>query len=396
MDYADQMTYSNHPPAYDGYGYNHDNNQFQKQSAETRMYENQQEESTNMDYADQMTYSNHPPAYDGYSYNHDNNQFQKQSAETPRYGGDIVSTPSTNFLGYQNYEDNRNPNQVYSDNAGNGHNAYSKQTSYHDYGNELYQDNQGNSNFPQTYTNQQNNYDDYSSDYNTYKDNISPRRMRGGKSSYHSAHTKKGVRHIPVVLKKKSKNSKKIVGVYKGFYIPNGTQLYGKFVDLKSCKKACELTPTCFSADFNPWVKKCYIHSNLTACKTIKASKHSIHFKKVFCDIVHTPRGLVTLGIQIFKGIKMHTIKDLRSCLKKCVTMGGGIAPKNSATSIGSTPQICFGIDFDFETWSCYLHIRTTSSFTSLCMVENTITTSKQSVAHPTTVNILICPISKN
>lgn len=76
----------------------------------------------------------------------------------------------------------------------------------------------------------------------------------------------------------------KIIAVDKGFYIPGGTQLYGKFLTLKSCMKACALAPSCFSADYNPWLRKCYQHSNYTACNTRKSHSQFVHFSKVPCS----------------------------------------------------------------------------------------------------------------
>jgi len=83
----------------------------------------------------------------------------------------------------------------------------------------------------------------------------------------------------------------KIIAVDKGFYIPGGTQLYGKFLSLKRCMKACALAPSCFSADYNPWLRKCYQHSNYTACNTRKSHSQFVHFSKVPCSkfsVVHT------------------------------------------------------------------------------------------------------------
>ena len=78
--------------------------------------------------------------------------------------------------------------------------------------------------------------------------------------------------------------SVKIIAVDKGFYIPGGTQLYGKFLSLKHCMKACALAPSCFSADYNPWLRKCYQHSNYTACNTRKSHSQFVHFSKVPCS----------------------------------------------------------------------------------------------------------------
>ena len=78
--------------------------------------------------------------------------------------------------------------------------------------------------------------------------------------------------------------SEKIISIDKGFHIAGGTQVFGKFKKLKQCMKLCAAIPTCFAADYNPWLYKCYIHSNLTACAPLKAHKKFIHFKKVPCS----------------------------------------------------------------------------------------------------------------
>jgi len=75
----------------------------------------------------------------------------------------------------------------------------------------------------------------------------------------------------------------KIISVDKGFHIHGGTQLFGKFKSLKKCMKACAVTPTCFAGDFNPWLHKCYQHTNFTACDNLKAHPQFIHFSKVPC-----------------------------------------------------------------------------------------------------------------
>ena len=76
----------------------------------------------------------------------------------------------------------------------------------------------------------------------------------------------------------------KILRVDKGFYISGGLQLFGMFKSLKHCMKACATSPTCFSGDYNPWLHKCYQHSNLTACDRTRAHPQYIHFSKVPCS----------------------------------------------------------------------------------------------------------------
>jgi len=207
-------------------------------------------------------------------------------------------------------------------------------------------------------------------------------------------HSKPTTRYVPVVVKKKAKKKTKIITIQHGFYIPNGIQMFGKFSDLHSCEKACELTPNCFAGDYNPWVKKCYAHSNNTACGNLQVHKVMTHFKKTICTVTDTPRGLVTLGIQIFKGVKVHGVKDLPTCIKKCVNLGGGIASKR--TLADDEAMLCYGLDFDFANHRCYHHIRTEADHLSLCPNAATVTTSKQSVANPNSVNILICPVDHN
>jgi hypothetical protein len=75
----------------------------------------------------------------------------------------------------------------------------------------------------------------------------------------------------------------KILTTHHGFFIRGGTAMFGKFKDLHSCEKACEITPTCFAGDFNPWLGKCFLHSNLTACAPMSSHKAITHFKKVPC-----------------------------------------------------------------------------------------------------------------
>ena len=79
-------------------------------------------------------------------------------------------------------------------------------------------------------------------------------------------------------------NSVKIISVDKGFYIDGGTQLFGKFKSLKYCMKACSITPSCLSGDFNPWLHKCYQHTNLTACNNQKSHPQFVYFSKVPCS----------------------------------------------------------------------------------------------------------------
>jgi len=80
----------------------------------------------------------------------------------------------------------------------------------------------------------------------------------------------------------------KIISVDRGLSVPGGTQLFGKFRSLKNCMKACAVTPSCYSGDFNPWLHKCYQHTNLTACNTAKSHPQFVHFSKVPCSKLRT------------------------------------------------------------------------------------------------------------
>ena len=76
----------------------------------------------------------------------------------------------------------------------------------------------------------------------------------------------------------------KIISVDKGFFIQGGTQLFGKYKSLKHCMKACAVTAACLAGDYNPWLHKCYQHSNYTACDTLRAHPQYVHFSKVPCS----------------------------------------------------------------------------------------------------------------
>ena len=97
----------------------------------------------------------------------------------------------------------------------------------------------------------------------------------------------------------------KIISVHSGFYTPGGTQMFGKFKDLHSCQKACDLTPTCFSGDFNPWLGKCYIHSNLTACDSMRSHKAITHFKKIPCSKFNLIWDMLYINICILMTLRV-------------------------------------------------------------------------------------------
>ena len=77
--------------------------------------------------------------------------------------------------------------------------------------------------------------------------------------------------------------AEKILSIDKGLFIPGGVQVFGKFKSLKACMKACGATATCFAGDYNPWLGKCYFHSNVTACDNMKSHTKITHFKKIPC-----------------------------------------------------------------------------------------------------------------
>jgi len=250
-----------------------------------------------------------------------------------------------------------------------------------------------------------NEYDDYDYSFN-YKprsrENFYGQSSRGGRMrssgrKMEAGDAKQATKIVPVVVSKKEKKKMKILTTQKGFYIPSGSQMFGKFTDLHSCQKACAISSTCFAGDFNPWTKKCYGHGNLTACGSMSTHSQLTHFKKVFCSVVDTPRGLVTLGVMIFKGVKLHGVNDLATCVKKCVSMGGGIAAKNVVATINSTPQICFGVDYNFGTHECHAHIRhagAAPTYTQLCPdADDPIKTPASTYPNPSVVNIIICPL---
>ena len=109
-----------------------------------------------------------------------------------------------------------------------------------------------------------------------------------------------------------------------------------------------------------------------------------------FADLVETPRGLITLGAQIFGGLEQRGIKSLQDCIKKCATAGSGIAPNHIPEELAQ--QVCFGIDYDFGSHKCYFHTDET-----LCPeLTPTIPTPVQLVEAPSVVNILLCKCAKN
>ena len=78
--------------------------------------------------------------------------------------------------------------------------------------------------------------------------------------------------------------TEKIMSITKGVYIPGGVQVFGKFKSLKGCMKACGATPNCFGGDYNPWLGKCYFHSNISICDNMQSHQKITHFKKIPCS----------------------------------------------------------------------------------------------------------------
>lgn len=194
--------------------------------------------------------------------------------------------------------------------------------------------------------------------------------------------------YVPVVVKKKKKKMK-IISIQKGFFISGGTQLFGKYKSLKSCQKACAATPNCFAGDYNPWLNKCYIHSNFTACGILRSHKKLIHFKKVPCTFPEAPTGRVILGVQIFKAIEQKGIKSLSDCLKKCASAGGGIP----AQVANIADQICFGIDYNFGSHKCYFHVNNNNPPDHFCPNDGTTPlVPRDTVPNPSVITILLCP----
>ena len=105
-------------------------------------------------------------------------------------------------------------------------------------------------------------------------------------------------------------------------------------------------------------------------------------------DIVETPRGLITLGAASYGGLQQKGIDSLMDCIKKCATAGGGVAPAPDTHL--DTPQLCFGVDYDFADHTCYFH--TNIAICGGNDDDNAIPLTPVSLfANPSTINILIC-----
>jgi hypothetical protein len=102
--------------------------------------------------------------------------------------------------------------------------------------------------------------------------------------------------------------------------------------------------------------------------------------------VVETPRGLITLGAAVYHGIEQKHVDNLMDCVKGCANAGGGIAATPDV--ILQSPQLCFGIDYDFAAHKCYFH-----TLVKVCGAADAavILTSAQTYAKASSVNILLC-----
>ena len=71
----------------------------------------------------------------------------------------------------------------------------------------------------------------------------------------------------------------------------------------------------------------------------------------------------ITLGAYLDHGVLVKGIKDIKTCIRKCAQAGGGVATFTNGNAMAgmdilASPQICFGIDYDFSTHKCYFHTR--------------------------------------
>jgi len=216
---------------------------------------------------------------------------------------------------------------------------------------------------------------------------------------------KSQTKYVPVVVKKKKKKQK-IVSINKGVFVRGGTQVFGKFKSLKACMKACGATPTCFAGDYNPWLGKCFFHSNTTACNAMSSHSKITHFKKVPCAVTDAPRGRIILGAMLFGNTLQKGLDSLSDCLKKCANAGMGISSANpvdlAATAVLGNLPLCYGINYDFGTHKCYfitnLHPRlpdAARAIFSICPVAaaTDVRVPVDLVPNPSVVTILMCPI---
>merc|ERR1711894_749488 len=232
-----------------------------------------------------------------------------------------------------------------------------------------------------------------------------------GKSGYGGYHPmpppkpKVQTKYVPIVVKKKKKKQK-IVSINKGVFVRGGIQVFGKFKSLKACMKACGATPTCFAGDYNPWLGKCYFHSNTTACNNMASHSKITHFKKVPCEVTDAPRGRIILGAMHHATTFQKGVDSLSTCLKKCAGAGMGISsavPVDlAATAILGNLPLCYGINYDFGTHKCYwitnLHprlpdaVRTIFSICPLtAAIDVRVPVDLQ--PNPSVITVILCPI---
>ena len=98
-------------------------------------------------------------------------------------------------------------------------------------------------------------------------------------------------------------------------------------------------------------------------------------------------------------GLLQKGIKDIQTCIRKCLQAGGGVAPTSDTAA--TTPQICFGIDYDFATHRCYHHVSATvlsnagteilEGFPTGIMCDMGLTPATGLLANSNVVNIVIC-----
>ena len=92
----------------------------------------------------------------------------------------------------------------------------------------------------------------------------------------------------------------------------------------------------------------------------------------VFADSSDLPTSVgsrVILGTQMYYGYEQKGVDDLKTCMKKCLTLGGGLA--SSPLTILTTPQLCVAINFDFSTHKCYFFPQFVNGVFNLCAVSD-------------------------
>ena len=108
----------------------------------------------------------------------------------------------------------------------------------------------------------------------------------------------------------------------------------------------------------------------------------------IIIDVVGSARGLITLGVRIFRGLHQKNLKDLETCLKFCINAGGGVA--QTPDDVATNPMVCFGIDWDFEEKKCWHHFDE-----GLCVDTDPVTTPVRMTPSVSGINILVCKYFK-